>query len=86
MDDRTDCSSDEESTRSSLSEEISIEELLLPSDNEGSPGVEVLSSKRSRKVPARFKDSACTPSTSRAVEEFEAMMNDSKLILHVVFI
>ena len=69
MANRSDCSSDEESMYSSFSEEeTSIEELL--SDNEGSPNVEVLPSKRSRKVPARFKDSACTPSTTQAVEEF----------------
>lgn len=70
-------SSDEESTRSSFGDnETSVEELL--SDTEDSRKVEVAPSKRSRKVPARFKDSACSPSTTKVVEEFDAAMKDSK--------
>ena len=47
-------------------------------EREESPSVEVVPPKRSRKVPARFKDSACTPTTSKAIEGFDAMMKDSK--------
>ena len=50
------------------------------SEKEGSPIVEVVPGKRSRKVPARFKDLACTPTASQVVEEFDAMMKDSKLL------
>lgn len=47
-------------------------------EREESPSVEVVPPKRSRKAPARFKDSACTPTTSKAIEGFDAMMKDSK--------
>ena len=73
----SDSSSDEDSSCSTFGEEeTSIEELL--SDTEDSPKIEAPPSKQSRKVPARFKDSACTPSTTRVLEEFDALMKDSR--------
>lgn len=50
------------------------------SEKEVSPSTEVVPAKRARKVPAKFKDSACTPTTSKVVEEFDAMMKDSKYL------
>ena len=77
MANRSDSSSDGDSSRSTFDEvETSIEELL--SKAEDSPKIEGPPSKRSRKVPARFKDSACTPNTTRVLEEFDTLMKDSK--------
>lgn len=50
------------------------------SEREESPGVEVVPAKRPRKVPAKFKDSVCTPTASQATEEFDAVMKASKLL------
>ena len=77
MANRSDSSSDGDSSRSTFDEvETSIEELR--SDAEDSPKIEGPPSKRSRKVPARFKDSACTPNTTRILEEFDTLIKDSK--------
>lgn len=76
MANHSDCFSDE-STRYSIGEdETSIEEVF--SDTEVSPRIEALPSKRSRKVPARFKDAVCTPGTTKNLEEFDAVLKDSK--------
>ena len=53
------------------------------SEREGSPSVEVVPAKWPRKVPAKFKDSACTLTASQAVEEFDAVMKASKLLVSV---
>ena len=53
-------------------------EVSATPEKEESPSVEIVPPKRSRKVPARFKDSACTPTTFKAAEGFDAMMKDSK--------
>ena len=67
------------SSISSVDEECwsEIDEQSASEHDDVSPIVEA-PAKRSRKVPARFKDSVCTPSTSKAIEEFDAVMKDSK--------
>ena len=37
--------------------------------------------KQPRKVPAKFKDSVCTPTASQAIEGFDAVMKASKLLI-----
>ena len=79
MANRSDSSSDGDSSRSTFDEvETSIEELLSDAEESEAPKIEGPPSKRSRKVPARFKDSACTPNTTRILEEFDTLMKDSK--------
>ena len=80
MDEIVDSLSDGSGDYSSEAEEIQSHEPS-ESEREESPGVEIVPAKRPRKVPAKFKDSVCTPTASQAIEEFDAVMKASKLLI-----